>query len=99
MPKMNDAPDSAITTGPALWPDVETLFGVRGDPARCWCRFFVMTNPEYKNTTPAERKSHLHARFDSSGPEPGVMAYLDGEPVGWCPLNPAPAIPALKVRN
>ncbi|WP_247045738.1 GNAT family N-acetyltransferase [Arthrobacter rhizosphaerae] len=96
MPKMNDAPDSAITTGPALWPDVETLFGVRGDPARCWCRFFAMTNPEYKNTTPAERKSHLHARFDSSEPEPGVMAYLDGEPVGWCAVEPRSCYPRIE---
>lgn len=96
MPKMNDAPKSTVTTGPALWPDVETLFGVRGDPARCWCRFFTLTAPEYKNTTPAERKGQLHARFNSSEPEPGVMAYLDGEPVGWCAVEPRSCYPRIE---
>jgi GNAT superfamily N-acetyltransferase len=96
MPKMNDIPDSAVTTAPALWPDVETLFGVRGDPSRCWCRFFTLTASEYNNTTPAERKSQLRARFDSDEPEPGVMAYLEGNPVGWCAVEPRSCYPRIE---
>ncbi|WP_458111159.1 GNAT family N-acetyltransferase [Arthrobacter sp. R1-13] len=96
MPKMNDVPDSAVTTGPALWPDVETLFGIRGDPSRCWCRFFTLTSSEYNNTSPEERKSQLRARFDSPKPEPGVMAYLEGKPVGWCAVEPRSCYPRIE---
>ncbi|WP_245531538.1 hypothetical protein [Arthrobacter globiformis] len=31
-----------ITTAAAEWPAVEQLFGVRGEPSRCWCRFFAL---------------------------------------------------------
>ena len=38
---------AAITTAAADWPDVERLFGVRGEPSRCWCRFFAWTGPQW----------------------------------------------------
>jgi GNAT superfamily N-acetyltransferase len=30
-----------------------------------------------------------------SGPEPGVLAYADGKPVGWCAVAPREQYPAL----
>ena len=29
-----------INVADAPWPDVVTVFGTRGDSARCWCQFF-----------------------------------------------------------
>ncbi len=31
-----------------------------------------------------------------SGKVPGIMAYADGEPVGWCAVSPREAYPALE---
>ncbi|MGX9900622.1 hypothetical protein ACW0JT_13405 [Arthrobacter sp. SA17] len=99
MPKMHDVPDSAVTTGPAHWPDVETLFGVRGDPSRCWCRFFTLTAGEYNNTSPDQRKSQLRARFDSPNRSPGSWPTSRAHRWDGARWNPDPAIPASNVRN
>jgi GNAT superfamily N-acetyltransferase len=34
-------------------------------------------------------------RLVKAGREPGVLAYADGEPVGWCALAPRPEYPRL----
>jgi GNAT superfamily N-acetyltransferase len=96
MAQIKDVQPSDVTTDPACWPDVEALFGVRGEPSRCWCRFFTMTGPEWNQSTPSERKSQLRDRFDTQKPEPGVMAYLDGEPVGWCAVEPRSCYPRIE---
>ncbi|MBA3606641.1 MAG: hypothetical protein H0W46_11860 [Acidimicrobiia bacterium] len=37
------------------WDDLVALFGVRGDPAWCWCQFFVTTGGAYCEGTRQER--------------------------------------------
>jgi GNAT superfamily N-acetyltransferase len=96
MAKMKAVLPSGLTTGPARWPDVDTLFGVRGVPSRCWCRFFTLTGAEWRQSTPEERKGRLQTRFAAAGPEPGVMAYLDGTPVGWCAVEPRSCYPRIQ---
>jgi GNAT superfamily N-acetyltransferase len=34
-------------------------------------------------------------RLVNDGPPPGILGYLDGEPVGWCAVAPREAYPAL----
>ncbi len=40
-------------------------------------------------------ESTMEAARTSPSPAPGVIAYLDGEPVGWCGLGPRAAMPRL----
>src|SRR4029453_11683324 len=82
-----------VTTAPADWPDVETLFGMRGEPSRCWCRWFVLAGSDWKESTPEQRKKLLKERFDDDGPAPGVLAFRDGNPVGWCAVEPRACYP------
>ncbi|MBT2513603.1 GNAT family N-acetyltransferase [Arthrobacter sp. ISL-30] len=84
---------SGLTTSPASWPDVESLFGARGEPARCWCRWFILTGPQWRESWPEERKALLKTRFEQDAPEPGVLAYRDGKPVGWCAVEPRSCYP------
>ncbi|WP_346928041.1 hypothetical protein [uncultured Arthrobacter sp.] len=77
-----------IATAAADWPDVVHLFGVRGEPSRCWCRFFALTGPEWSASTPEQRKTQLQGKFDGGAPAPGVLAFRDGTPVGWCAVEP-----------
>ena len=86
---------AAITTAAADWPDVERLFGAHGEPSRCWCRFFALTGSEWSASTPEERKTQLRDKFDAGQPEPGVLAFRDGNAVGWCAVEPRGCYPRI----
>ncbi|MFE4227153.1 GNAT family N-acetyltransferase [Arthrobacter sp. NPDC056886] len=86
---------AGIATAAADWPDVERLFGVRGEPSRCWCRFFALTGSEWSASTPKERKSQLRDKFDAGQPAPGVLAFRDGNAVGWCAVEPRGCYPRI----
>ena len=96
--------DAGVRVRPAtaqLWDDVTTLFGTRGDPARCWCQWFRMRNDSWKAATTASNRAALRAQLDAAAagradrpPPPGVLAYTeDGEPVGWCAIAPRASYP------
>lgn len=89
------ATTAPVTTAPAYWPDVERLFGVRGEPSRCWCRFFALTGADWNESTPQDRKAQLREKFDGGAPAPGVLAFRDGEPVGWCAVEPRDCYPRI----
>lgn len=72
----------------ASWEDVRTVFGTRGDPSTCWCQFFMVDNKTWNATSPAEKERMLCDRIAADRPAPGVLAYLDDEPVGWCAVEP-----------
>jgi GNAT superfamily N-acetyltransferase len=95
MTEQSPAPQRGLTTAAADWPDVERLFGVRGEPSRCWCRFFSVPGPEWNSSAPADRKAQLQAKFDGGGPAPGVLAFSSGEPVGWCAVEPRHCYPRI----
>ncbi|MET3902557.1 GNAT family N-acetyltransferase [Paenarthrobacter sp. 4246] len=76
-----------LETAPASWAAVEELFGTKGEPSRCWCRWFALAGKEWDTTSPDDRKEMLKSAF-STGPAPGVMAFRDGNPVGWCAVEP-----------
>ena len=86
---------AALTTAAADWPDVERLFGVRGEPSRCWCRFFALTGTQWAASSPEQRKAQLRARFDGGAPAPGVLAFRGGNPVGWCAVEPRGCYPRI----
>ncbi|MDQ0619283.1 GNAT family N-acetyltransferase [Arthrobacter globiformis] len=84
-----------ITTAAAEWPAVEELFGVRGEPSRCWCRFFALPGASFAATPPAHRKAQLKDKFDGGGPAPGVLAYHGGSALGWCAVEPRGCYPRI----
>ncbi|WP_159708860.1 GNAT family N-acetyltransferase [Arthrobacter sp. 18067] len=86
---------SKLDTAPASWAAVEELFGTKGEPSRCWCRWFALSGKEWTTTTPDDRKELLKSAFHT-GPAPGVLAFRDGHPVGWCAVEPRASYPRLK---
>jgi GNAT superfamily N-acetyltransferase len=70
------------------WADVEQVMAGRGDPDRCWCQFFRLTNAGWRDTRTADRRAALREQVSDSAPAPGVVGYVDGEPVGWCAVAP-----------
>ncbi|MCT9867754.1 GNAT family N-acetyltransferase [Paenarthrobacter aurescens] len=84
-----------LETAPASWAAVEELFGTKGEPSRCWCRWFALSGKAWTHTSPDDRKELLKSAF-SADPAPGVLAFRDGRPVGWCAVEPRANYPRLK---
>ena len=94
-------PDLDVVPGNEVsWADVQTVFGMRGGPAACSCQRFKVPGREHWEAPP----EHLRARFrmenEWGNPDaettPGLVGFLDGEPVGWVAVEQRAAYPFLK---
>jgi GNAT superfamily N-acetyltransferase len=90
-------PATEVTVVPAnvaSWEDLQAVFGTRGDPARCQCQWYKIPSREWRSVPVEERAHRLRQQTDCGHPESdttsGLVAYLDGEPVGWCAVEPRP---------
>jgi GNAT superfamily N-acetyltransferase len=82
--------ESRIEIHPATaerWKDLETLFGPRGAYGGCWCMYWRIPRSQFTQNHGAGNKRALHRIIDD-GRVPGVLAYRDGEAVGWCSIAP-----------
>ncbi|MEV4398164.1 GNAT family N-acetyltransferase [Nonomuraea sp. NPDC049607] len=70
------------------WADVLTVFGPRGACADCWCMWFRVGGAQFRAMEAAERRDRLQGLVEGPGAAPGVLAYLEGTPVGWCAVGP-----------
>jgi GNAT superfamily N-acetyltransferase len=62
--------------------DVAAVLGCQ-EKAPCCCQYWRMSSGDYNRSTLAERRSALRAQL-SETPTAGMLAYVDGEPAGWC---------------
>ena len=72
---------------PDRWADFERLFGDNGACGGCWCMWFRLANKEFEAGKGAANRRAMKALVESGG-EPGILAYVDGEPAAWCALAP-----------
>jgi GNAT superfamily N-acetyltransferase len=72
---------------PKRWLDFEKLFGSRGGYGGCWCMFWRLRSKDNARNKGADNKREMKRIVDSNDP-PGLLAYIDGEPAGWCSLDP-----------
>jgi GNAT superfamily N-acetyltransferase len=76
------------------WPEFEALFGQNGAYGGCWCMWWRLKRKEFEeNQNEGNRRAMLG--LVESGEVPGILAYLDGEPVGWCSIAPREQFGAL----
>jgi len=76
------------------WPDFEHLFGERGASGGCWCMWWRLTHSEFERQKGDPNRAAMKAIVES-GEVPGILAYLDGVPVGWCSVAPRDRFPRL----
>jgi GNAT superfamily N-acetyltransferase len=98
-----DSDLSVVPANEASWEDLQTVFGTRGQACRCQCQRYKLRRRESFRSFPAEERAHrLRQQTDcghpGSGTTSGLVAYLGGEPVGWCAVEPRTAYEGL-VRN
>ena len=76
------------------WADIVTLFGPRGACAGCWCMWARREAAEFRQGSGDGNKRALQ-RLVRADRKPGLLAYADGEPVGWVALAPRSEYPRL----
>jgi len=84
---------------PEEWDDVVEVFGRRGDdPAWCWCRRFLDPPPEQAGLPREDRdnRAALHREVVDADVPPGLIAYLDGRPLGWSRVGPRDAFAGVR---
>src|SRR6185369_11572465 len=97
------APLVVVPANEASWADLRAIFGDRGYAAYCQCQRPKMRSwAEWKSLQVSGRMQRLeqetHCGYPSARTTSGLVAYLDGEPVGWCAVEPRTAYESL-VRN
>jgi ribosomal protein S18 acetylase RimI-like enzyme len=71
--------------------DLATLFNQGGDPKWCWCAYFRVRGMDFSTATAAGNRRVLKDAVETTAAEhrnPGLVAYRDGEAVGWVSVGP-----------
>jgi GNAT superfamily N-acetyltransferase len=92
-----------VPANEASFDDLQAIFGSRGAAARCQCQRYKLEPREAFARFPVEERAHrLRGQTACGDPDAestsGLVAYLDGEPVGWCAVEPRSGYAGL-VRN
>lgn len=88
----------AIETHPLTsdrWRDLSALFHRDRVTSDCWCMWFRETNAEFRARHGARNHDEFQ-RIVKAGTPPGVLAYVDGKPAGWCAVAPREAYGRLR---
>ncbi|MHB8873350.1 MAG: GNAT family N-acetyltransferase [Myxococcaceae bacterium] len=74
----------------SLWPDYVKLFGKNGACGGCWCMSWRVPKGEKWADLKGEKARRRMKGLIEGGEAHGVIAYADGEPVGWCAYGRRP---------
>jgi GNAT superfamily N-acetyltransferase len=94
MDRSSSGCDGFHPLNPERWTDLEKLFGKRGATGGCWCMWWRQTRAEFSRMHGEPNRMAFKAIVES-GIVPGLLAYVDGEPVGWCAVEPRGSYPTL----
>jgi GNAT superfamily N-acetyltransferase len=96
--QMADTADAEIRVVPAneaSWDDLQAVMGRHGEASRCQCQWFKIRDKDWQSVPVAERSVRLRAQTGCGSPDTrstsGLIAYLGGEPAGWCAVEPRTA--------
>jgi GNAT superfamily N-acetyltransferase len=77
------------------WKDFELLFGEKGACGGCWCMWWKLTRSEFERHK-GEANKRLMKHSVELDEMPGILAYYNDEPIGWCAVAPREKYPALE---
>jgi predicted DNA-binding protein (MmcQ/YjbR family)/GNAT superfamily N-acetyltransferase len=87
-PRLKRLEPSVLPLTPGRWKDFVKLFGPRGACAGCWCMEPRQTRSEWEKKKGATNRRLMKRLVDKGKRPPGLLAYIDGEPVGWISIEP-----------
>ncbi len=79
---------------PDRWHDFENLFGKNGACAGCWCMWWRSPRAQWLKQKGSGNKTAIR-KIVKRGKAPGLLAYADGMPIGWCAVSPRENYPRL----
>lgn len=83
----------------ASWEDVSAVFGTTDYPGRCQCQRYKTVGHHWSAAPVEERAARLREQTACGDPgaaaTSGLVAYLEGEPVGWAAVEPRTAYAGL----
>ena len=82
-----------VPANQATWPDLQAVFGQRGQGHQCQCQRYKLAERESFGSAPVEERAHrLRAQTDCGRPRAastsGLVGYLGEVPDGWCAVEP-----------
>ena len=77
------------------WNDFTELFGEKGGCAGCWCMYWRVRRKLYEQNKGDGNKRAIK-KIVTSGTIPGILAYKNSKPVGWCSVAPRDDFPVLE---
>ena len=80
---------------PDRWDDLVSLFGARGACGGCWCMWWRLARSEFDRRKGDANRRALR-KIVAAGKVPGLIAYVDGAPAGWCSIAPRDDFPVLE---
>ena len=80
---------------PDLWPALEQLFGPNGACGGCWCMFWRLGAGERYDDVKGPRAKARFKSLVKRGKVHGILAFHEGEPVGWCAFERRVELPRL----
>jgi GNAT superfamily N-acetyltransferase len=69
------------------WNDFEILFGKNGACGGCWCMNWRLKAADYERSRGEGNRKAMQALVRDNAPA-GVLAYANGQAVGWCAVAP-----------
>jgi hypothetical protein len=69
------------------WPDFLTLFEEHGPQNGCWCMYWRVKREDCRRQF-GEGNKLAFKKIVESGKVPGILAFREGQPVGWCSIAP-----------
>ncbi|MEM2103002.1 MAG: GNAT family N-acetyltransferase [Candidatus Bathyarchaeia archaeon] len=80
---------------PERWADLEKLFRPRGACGGCWCMWWRLPRSQFMKQRGDENRKALKNLVET-GEVPGILAYAEDKPVGWCAVAPREFYSALE---
>lgn len=77
------------------WADFETVMGARGGARGCWCMHWRLSIDEWMDYKDEGNKAAMRALAERDTP-PGVVGYLDAEPMAWCAFGDRSDFPRMQ---
>jgi hypothetical protein len=68
------------------WGDLEQVLGERGGARGCWCMHWRLSYPEWEQGRGDGNRGALRMRAEQD-PAPGLVGYLDDDPVAWIAIG------------
>ena len=72
---------------PDRWDDFASVMGPRGAVNGCWCMYPRLPKKVLESQSGNENRDAMRG-IVQAGEIPGLLAYADGVPAGWCAIAP-----------